>query len=78
MYSTAVIITGFLPIYDLLGPSGRLFKPMADTTIFALIGALIVTLTVVPVLCAVVLRGGVKERRNAAFERILAVLSSRT
>jgi cobalt-zinc-cadmium resistance protein CzcA len=71
VYSTAVIITGFLPIYVLSGPSGRLFKPMADTTIFALIGALIVTLTVVPVLCAVVLRGGVKERRNATFEWIL-------
>ena len=71
VYSTAVIITGFLPIYVLSGPSGRLFKPMADTTIFALIGALIVTLTLVPVLCAVVLRGGVKERRNAAFEWIL-------
>ncbi len=72
VYSTAVIITGFLPIYVLSGPSGRLFKPMADTTIFALIGALIVTLTVIPVLCAVVLRSGVKERRNAAFEWILA------
>jgi cobalt-zinc-cadmium resistance protein CzcA len=72
VYSTAVIITGFLPIYVLAGPSGRLFKPMADTTIFALIGALIVTLTVVPVLCAIVLRSGVKERRNAAFEWMLA------
>ncbi|HZK78899.1 MAG TPA: CusA/CzcA family heavy metal efflux RND transporter, partial [Gemmatimonadaceae bacterium] len=72
VYSTAVIITGFLPIYVLSGPSGRLFKPMADTTIFALIGALIVTLTLVPVLCAVILRSGVKERRNAAFEWILA------
>jgi cobalt-zinc-cadmium resistance protein CzcA len=71
VYSTAVIITGFLPIYVLSGPSGRLFKPMADTTIFALIGALIVTLTLVPVLCAIVLKGGVKERRNAAFEWML-------
>jgi len=64
----SVIIAGFLPIYVLSGPSGKLFKPMADTTIFALIGALIVTLTVVPVLCAVVLKNGVRERRNAAFE----------
>ena len=71
VYSTAVIITGFLPIYVLSGPSGRLFKSMADTTIFALVGALIVTLTLVPVLCAIVLKGGVKERRNAIFEWIL-------
>jgi cobalt-zinc-cadmium resistance protein CzcA len=71
VYATAVIIAGFIPIYVLSGPSGRLFKPMADTTIFALIGALIITLTVIPVLCAVVLRKGVKERRNAVFEWML-------
>jgi cobalt-zinc-cadmium resistance protein CzcA len=67
-----VIIAGFLPIYVLSGPSGRLFRPMADTTIFALIGALLITLTVMPVLAGWVLRGGVKEKRNRAFEWILA------
>jgi cobalt-zinc-cadmium resistance protein CzcA len=68
VYAIAVIIAGFLPIYVLTGPSGRLFKPMADTTIFALIGALLVTITLLPVVCTVFLRGGVKERRNAIFE----------
>ncbi len=68
VYAVAVIIAGFLPIYVLSGPSGRLFKPMADTTIFALIGSLLVTITLLPVVCTVFLRGGVKERRNAAFE----------
>ena len=72
VYATAVIIAGFLPIYVLAGPSGKLFRPMADTTIFALVGALIITLTVVPVLCAWVLRKGVRERRNPAFEWMLA------
>ena len=38
VYAVAVIVAGFLPIYVLSGPSGRLFKPMADTMIFALIG----------------------------------------
>ena len=71
VYAIAVIIAGFSPIYVLTGPSGRLFKPMADTTIFALIGSLLVTITLLPVVCAVVLRGGVKERRNAIFEWIL-------
>ena len=71
VYAIAVIIAGFSPIYVLTGPSGRLFKPMADTTIFALIGSLLVTITLLPVVCAVVLRGGVKERRNATFEWIL-------
>ncbi len=69
-YSIAVIVAGFLPIYVLSGPSGRLFKPMADTTIFALVGALIVTLTLIPVLASWFLRHGVRERRNVALEWI--------
>jgi cobalt-zinc-cadmium resistance protein CzcA len=69
-YSVAVIVVGFLPIYVLSGPSGKLFKPMADTMVFALIGSLIVTLTLLPVLCAWLMRDGVRERRNAAFEAI--------
>ena len=44
-YAVAVIVVSFLPIYVLSGPSGTLFKPMADTMVFALIGSLIVTLT---------------------------------
>ncbi|HEX4633332.1 MAG TPA: CusA/CzcA family heavy metal efflux RND transporter [Gemmatimonadales bacterium] len=67
-YAVAVIIAGFLPIYVLQGPSGKLFSPMADTTIFALVGSLIVTLTVLPVLCAWILSRGVQERRNPGFE----------
>ena len=70
VYAVAIIVAGFLPIYVLSGPSGRLFKPMADTTIFALIGSLILALTVLPVLCSIILRKGVRERRNGAFEWI--------
>ena len=69
-YAVAVIVASFLPIYVLAGPSGTLFKPMADTMVFALIGALIVTLVLLPVLCAWFMREGVRERRNAAFEAI--------
>jgi cobalt-zinc-cadmium resistance protein CzcA len=68
VYAIAVIVAAFLPIYALSGASGKLFRPMADTTIYALLGALLLTLTVVPVLCAWGLRGGVVERRNRAFE----------
>ena len=57
----------------LSGPSGTLFKPMADTMVFALVGSLIVTLTLLPVLCAWFMRKGVQERRNAAFEAIKSV-----
>ena len=69
-YAFAVIVASFLPIYVLSGPSGTLFKPMADTMIFALVGSLIVTLVLLPVLCAYFMRNGVRERRNAAFEAI--------
>jgi heavy metal efflux system protein len=71
-YAVAVIVASFLPIYILSGPSGTLFKPMADTMVFALIGSLILTLTLLPVLCAWFMRNGVRERRNAAFEAIKA------
>ena len=67
-YSVAVIVVGFLPIYVLSGPSGTLFKPMADTMVFALVGSLIITLTLLPVLCSWFMRKGVQERRNVAFE----------
>ncbi len=69
-YAVAVIIAGFLPIYVLKGPSGQLFRPMADTTIFALIGSLLLTLTLVPVLCSWILRHGVRERRNPFYEAL--------
>jgi cobalt-zinc-cadmium resistance protein CzcA len=72
-YAVAVIVASFLPIYVLSGPSGTLFKPMADTMIFALVGSLIVTLTLLPVLCAWFMRSGVRERRNAAFDAIKSV-----
>jgi len=69
-YAFAVIVASFVPIYVLSGPSGTLFKPMADTMVFALVGSLIVTLVLLPVLCAYLMRNGVRERRNAAFESI--------
>jgi heavy metal efflux system protein len=72
-YAVAVIVAGFLPIYVLSGPSGTLFKPMADTMVFALLGSLLITLTVLPVLCAWFMRNGVRERHNAAFEAIKSV-----
>jgi cobalt-zinc-cadmium resistance protein CzcA len=74
-YAVAVIIAGFLPIYALAGPAGELFKPMADTMIFALAGAFLLTLTLVPLLCTWALRRGVRELRNPVFEAISAAYS---
>ena len=69
-YSVAVIIAGYIPIYALGGPSGRLFHPMADTMSVALVGALILTLTFVPVMCSYWFRRGVREKKNRAYDWI--------
>ena len=69
-YSVAVIIAGYLPIYALSGPSGKLFHPMADTMSFALLGALVLTLTLVPVLASYWFKSGVKEKVNRPFEAV--------
>jgi heavy metal efflux system protein len=76
-YSVAVIIAGYLPIYALSGPSGKLFHPMADTMGFALLGALILTLTVVPVLASYWFKSGVKEKQNRVFNWIRDQYSGR-
>ena len=67
-YSVAVIIAGYLPIYALRGASGRLFHPMADTMSYALVGALLLSLTLVPVLISYWFKAGVKEKVNRPFE----------
>ena len=69
-YAIAVIIAGYLPIYVLTGPSGRLFRPMADTMSFALVGSLLCSLTLLPVLCAYFLRKVVKEPEVALYDRV--------
>ena len=67
-YSVAVIIAGYIPIYALTGPSGKLFHPMADTMSIALVGALLLTLTFVPVMCSYWFRKGVHEVANRPYE----------
>jgi heavy metal efflux system protein len=69
-YAIAVIIAGYLPIYVLTGAAGRLFRPMADTMSFALAGALLCSLTLLPVLCAYFLRKNIKEPDVAYYRRI--------
>src|SRR5439155_26123080 len=50
-FSTAVMVCAFIPLFTMRGPEGQIFGPMADTYAFALGGALILALTVAPVLC---------------------------
>jgi heavy metal efflux system protein len=69
-YAVAVIIAGYLPIYVLSGPSGRLFQPMADTMSFALLGSLLCALTLLPVLCSYVLTRHIHEPRVHFYEKV--------
>lgn len=57
-----IICLVFLPLVSLEGLEGKLFRPVALTIIFALAGSLLISLTLIPVICAMVLRGhGAKE-----------------
>ena len=76
-YSVAVIIAGYIPIYALSGPSGKLFHPMADTMAIALVGALILTLTLVPVLCSYWFKRGVHDRATKPFEWVRSKYAGR-
>ncbi len=70
-YSTAVIIAAYLPVYVFTGPEKRLFAPMADTVVFALLGTLLFSLTLLPVLSGMLLRHvrDTEGRLYGAFKR---------
>ena len=61
-FGVGIILIVFLPILTLEGIEGKLFKPMALTLIFALLGSLILALTLTPVLAALFLPKQVKEK----------------
>lgn len=63
-FSKLIIITALLPIFAFQKVEGKMFSPLAYTLGFALLGALIFTLTLVPVLCHIFLNKNVKEKDN--------------
>jgi cobalt-zinc-cadmium resistance protein CzcA len=69
-YAIAIIITAYLPIFTLQRVEGRLFRPMAWTVAFALLGAMTFSILISPVLAGTFFRGGIRERRNVVMEFI--------
>jgi cobalt-zinc-cadmium resistance protein CzcA len=69
-YAKAMVITAFLPIFTLQRVEGRLFRPMAWTVAFALLGALVFSILIATVLASYAFRAGVKEWRNPVIEWI--------
>jgi cobalt-zinc-cadmium resistance protein CzcA len=64
VFAVVIITIVYVPILALTGIEGKMFKPMVLTVIFALIGSLVVSLTVIPVLCSFFLSGSVAEGDN--------------
>jgi cobalt-zinc-cadmium resistance protein CzcA len=56
LFSTLIMVCAFIPLFTMRGPEGQIFGPMADTYAFALGGALMLALTVAPVLCLLLFR----------------------
>src|ERR1700730_13125048 len=67
-YAIAIIITAYLPIFTLQRVEGRLFRPMAWTVAFALLGALIFSMLIAPGLSSVLFSKGVSEWHNPVME----------
>ncbi len=61
VFAISVIILVFLPLFTLQGVEGKMFRPMAFAISFAMVGSLLFSLTVIPVLCSFFLKGGSEE-----------------
>jgi cobalt-zinc-cadmium resistance protein CzcA len=72
-FSTLVMVCALLPLFTMKGPEGQIFGPMADTYAFALGGALLLAMTISPVLCCIFLRK-IKPTRDNILVRGLEAL----
>ena len=73
-YAMTIIILAFVPVFALTGQEGKLFHPLAFTKTFAMIGSTLLAVTIVPVLCAVLVRGPFHpENKNWLMKRLLAI-----
>ena len=69
-FSKLIIVTALLPIFSFQKVEGKMFSPLAFTLGFALLGALLFTMTLVPVLSSLLLKRNVYERKNAFLDFI--------
>jgi len=64
VFAVAIIMIVYLPILSLQGIEGKMFKPMALTVIFALLGSLVLSLTYIPAAATYILRGHIREKES--------------
>ncbi len=73
-FAMAIIILAFVPVFALAGQEGKLFHPLAFTKTFAMIGSTLLAVTIVPVLCATLVRGPFhSEDRNLVMRLLLRI-----
>ncbi|WP_342751007.1 CusA/CzcA family heavy metal efflux RND transporter [Termitidicoccus mucosus] len=73
-FSMAIIILAFVPVFLLTGQEGKLFHPLAYTKTFALIGAVLLAITAVPVFCTLLVRGPFRpENKNHLMRFLLRI-----
>ena len=70
LFGMVIIIAAYLPILTLSGIEGKMFRPMAFTVILALCGAVVLSLTLIPALCAFFLRDPAREREHPVLARL--------
>ena len=73
MYGELIIAIVFLPVLTLEGVEGKMFRPMALTLIFALAGSMVLSLTLMPVLASLVLKGKISAKENALIRALKGV-----
>ena len=69
-FSTLIIVCAFIPLFSMTGPEGALFGPMANTYAFAICGALLLAVTLTPVLCSYLFQNK-KEEKETFIDRIM-------
>ena len=74
VFSMAIIILAFIPVFALTGQEGKLFHPLAFTKSFAMLGATILSVTLVPVLCSLLIGGRIRdEGRNPVMRPLMGI-----
>jgi copper/silver efflux system protein len=63
-FSMAIIILAFVPVFALTGQEGKLFHPLAFTKTFSMVGATLLSVTLVPVLCSLLIGGKIREEEH--------------
>jgi len=70
-FAILIIVVAFIPVFSLKGQAGKLFTPLAFTKSFAMVGSAVLAITLIPVLCALLLRGRIRSPERNILSRAL-------